>query len=111
MKNVSDLDTGHVDIIGKPISLLDEVITYSKGSYKGINKMIVIRSTAKGVRVCSADRLIGYFPTGEVREATNVYVIGPFVPPDIQFIHNVDNTYLKLFMLRAWKLRNNIGVI
>lgn len=102
-----------MDLAGNPISILDEVITHKRGSIKGMRKMVVIRSTAKGVRVEFAEKLISIWgeSDGQVRLPHDVYVIGPFVPPDIHFIQSVNNLNLRLLMLEAWELRNNIGVV
>lgn len=112
MKDSTSLTTKHLDLKDSPISLLDEVITHSNTSVKGICKLIVIKATEKGLRVASPQRLIGdWEPLGDFRYPSTLYVVGPFVPPDIQFIQNVNIVKLRLLMLEAWELRNNIGVV
>ncbi len=110
MKKISSLVTGHMDLVGKSISLLDEVITAGEGT-KSICKRVVCKVTPKGVRVCRPEDLVdtcrwGYL--GDLRYADCVYVLGPFVPNDIHFIQNVDNVDLRMLMLEAWELRNKV---
>jgi hypothetical protein len=101
MKKLLSLDTGHKDINGNPIFLLDEVITGGQG-VGSIEKAIIVKATRKGVRVTSKDSFIYWNgdDMGSVRPPEYIYVVGKFVP-DIGLIHKIKDEDLKILLLQA----------